>query len=220
MIKEFNRNYKKADFHSYCYTKRDSLVSTSEDEFNKIVTELEANAQECDKFNRELWSVVQKSFDEWVVLGKQFFGDSRKFNNLVKEFKAPLCFYQHSDCSSFLGEIKRERNKIVEDIKAKSLVEESKNLKNLAVKFLLERNLVAGRDYEIDDAIKFANETCWEELYKEKTSVPGAYPFNGMNCDEECSWDGVSKRCNCGNHRVCWDYEGDFRDMTLVGEAY
>jgi hypothetical protein len=139
---------------------------------------------------------------------------------LVSEFKSPLCFYQHSDCLSFISDIKRERTKIDQEIKAKKSTENAKNLKNLAVKFLLERDLIAGRDYEIDDAIKVANDTRWEELYKEKTAVPGDYPFNGMNCDFECGWDGVSNRCNCGNRRVCWDYDGDFRDMELYGEAY
>lgn len=41
--------------------------------------------------------------------------------------------------------------------------------------------------------------------------------FNGMNCNDwleedqpECpGWDGQSRRCECGNRRVCWEIEKD-----------
>lgn len=43
----------------------------------------------------------------------------------------------------------------------------------------------------------------------------GSIEFDGMNCNDfkgddeiECDgWDGVSRRCNCGNRRVYWDIE-------------
>jgi hypothetical protein len=43
----------------------------------------------------------------------------------------------------------------------------------------------------------------------------GSIPFDGMNCNDykeddeiECDgWDGASRRCDCGNRRVCWDFE-------------
>jgi hypothetical protein len=50
--------------------------------------------------------------------------------------------------------------------------------------------------------------------------------FNGQNCDDlgddwnngvPCTgWDGLSRRCNCGNRRVSWIVEGEF----AYGEAH
>lgn len=28
--------------------------------------------------------------------------------------------------------------------------------------------------------------------------------FSGQNCDDCIGWDGVSRRCSCGNRRVSW----------------
>lgn len=43
----------------------------------------------------------------------------------------------------------------------------------------------------------------------------GVDTFDGMNCNDyldddqpECTgWDGVDRRCDCGNRRVSWDIE-------------
>lgn len=43
------------------------------------------------------------------------------------------------------------------------------------------------------------------------------FDFNGQNCDNCSGWDGVSRRCNCGNRRVEWLFsESGF----WYGEAY
>lgn len=34
----------------------------------------------------------------------------------------------------------------------------------------------------------------------------GDYTVDG-NCEEDCTWDGVSRRCRCNNRRVCWAYD-------------
>ena len=43
--------------------------------------------------------------------------------------------------------------------------------------------------------------------------------FNGQNCDDaryndddpECGgWDGLSSRCECGNRRVAWTFDGNW----------
>jgi hypothetical protein len=30
------------------------------------------------------------------------------------------------------------------------------------------------------------------------------FAFGGQNCDDCSGWDGISRRCNCGNRRVEW----------------
>ena len=50
-----------------------------------------------------------------------------------------------------------------------------------------------------------------------KAVVDGYVEFEGMNCNdyldldaEECEgWDGVDRRCECGNRRVYWDASGN-----------
>ena len=61
--------------------------------------------------------------------------------------------------------------------------------------------------------------------YDDHFSDLSAIEFDGMNCndfaaDEEgCDgWDGVSRRCNCGNRRVDWVWE-EFASI-LYAEAY
>ena len=51
----------------------------------------------------------------------------------------------------------------------------------------------------------------------EKSVGDGYVKFDGMNCNDylddnaiECEgWDGVSRRCDCGNRRVYWTTYGD-----------
>ena len=38
------------------------------------------------------------------------------------------------------------------------------------------------------------------------------HDFDGQNCDGPCrGWDGESRRCDCGNRRVCWVEEDGHR---------
>ncbi len=47
--------------------------------------------------------------------------------------------------------------------------------------------------------------------------------FDGMNCfdcseeGEKCrGWDGESRRCDCTNRRVDWEYDSDFDEIRAV----
>lgn len=50
--------------------------------------------------------------------------------------------------------------------------------------------------------------------------------FNGMNCNdwsgEKClGWDGESRRCDCGNRRVSWEFYKDSSGTYVAyAEAY
>lgn len=53
--------------------------------------------------------------------------------------------------------------------------------------------------------------------------------FEGMNCNDylsydqrEClGWDGISRRCDCGNRRVYWNAYGDEKSgFTAVATAW
>lgn len=63
-----------------------------------------------------------------------------------------------------------------------------------------------------------------QELINEKTSDDCNYHhFSGQNCDECEGWDGVSRRCECGNRRVDWEFRistDNLEDAYIYGEAY
>lgn len=98
----------------------------------------------------------------------------------------------------------------------KDYVEEAK-------KFLTENKqefLEKDTDFSI---VSKADEFKYKLLIEEKIkSLNGALvDFDGKNCDEPCNgWDGISHRCECGNRRVYWSSNGDFKDMYIYGEAY
>ena len=56
-----------------------------------------------------------------------------------------------------------------------------------------------------------------EQLEHDKINSLGIHDkvgFSGSGCDSDCEgWDGRSRRCNCGNNRVKFDYDSD--DDTL-----
>lgn len=49
---------------------------------------------------------------------------------------------------------------------------------------------------------------------KQYPDPSGEFSFDGdYDCndgDGNCSWDGMSSRCNCGNRRVYWEFDGDW----------
>ena len=69
--------------------------------------------------------------------------------------------------------------------------------------------------------------TADEAIYNERIEVArrGFIDFDGKNCEDfdiECAgWDGVSRRCECGNRRVSWvAKQAPDGTFTAHGEAY
>ena len=66
----------------------------------------------------------------------------------------------------------------------------------------------------------------YQQLVAEKlASRPDRdFQFNGDDwCHDgegDCSWDGESRRCNCGNRRVYWESRGEGDDMTIYAQAW
>ena len=61
------------------------------------------------------------------------------------------------------------------------------------------------------------------EYYDRHFSQDDLIEFVGSNCKDfdddmvwDCEWDGYSRRCVCGNRRVCWNWE----NSILYAEAY
>ena len=86
--------------------------------------------------------------------------------------------------------------------------------------WLLARNLTLGTHFTLENAVSTANDIRFEELVAEAQQSDELYSFNGQNCDDCSGWDGISRRCDCGNRRVGWDHHGNFENMRIYGEAW
>jgi Ser-tRNA(Ala) deacylase AlaX len=90
-----------------------------------------------------------------------------------------------------------------------------------AVEFLQSHDALPVSDRE--DTIQRANDLAAKLEIKRLEEAGGFFSFNGQNCENECAgWDGVSRRCECGNRRVFWVI-GDghsFESPYVYAEAY
>lgn len=94
---------------------------------------------------------------------------------------------------------------------------------NAAINLLLESGKKLGEDFEISWAILAAEDLVFDREVKKLQEADTYYSFGGDDSCEGCfGWDGVSRRCYCGNRRVDWtkDWAFDFRDPVIYGEAY
>lgn len=62
-----------------------------------------------------------------------------------------------------------------------------------------------------------------DQAILEKMPPDGGFiDFYGKNCEDPCQgWDGMSRRCECGNRRVSWTVEKDSDgNFSATAEAY
>ena len=139
----------------------------------------------------------------------------------LKGLYAPIVYTREADTlqrikSHYEATIKEKEK---QEMLAKQQAYQS-SLQQNAIIFLLDNGKVLGQDFTVENAINSANKLKFEQLIKEKLESADEFSFNGENCDEDCGWDGIDRRCFCGNRRVCWEYEGDFNNMSVYAEAY
>jgi hypothetical protein len=118
---------------------------------------------------------------------------------------------------------KAKKDMYAEEVSARALKreEELTRLQTAAVKWLLERGLVLGADFDVGNALDIANDKAAEE-WKAAVEVRW-HSFGGDDNCENCSgWDGVSHRCDCGNRRVYWerDESHTFEKPSFNATAY
>jgi hypothetical protein len=122
---------------------------------------------------------------------------------------------------------KTEREKEERERKEKERADALKIKTERAVNFLIQRGKVLGRDFSIENAIDVANNIRYNEEVAAKTKemeeLGDVIDFVGMNCDDCPGWNGVDRRCACGNRRVYWEsYDSDFESeyYCLVAVAW
>lgn len=90
-----------------------------------------------------------------------------------------------------------------------------------AIAFLISKGKVIGKDFTSDSALEVAQDIVFQEKIAEATKDGGYHNFSGDdNCENCAGWDGESHRCDCGNRRVCWASEGNWKDLYIYGEAH
>lgn len=101
-----------------------------------------------------------------------------------------------------------------------------------AITWLISRGKVLGVDFTVSNAISIANSVACDEEIKRLSEGVDYHDFEGNNCSDcgsdwndgkQClGWDGVSRRCECGNRRVSWetsDYHS-FKNPHVRAVAY
>lgn len=97
------------------------------------------------------------------------------------------------------------------------------NLKAEAVLYLKEKGKIQDKDFTLDNCIEVADDLAYGIEVERLTKIGGLFDFDGQNCDGPCSgWDGISRRCECGNRRVSWTagWGHSFKNPYVRGEAY
>ncbi len=192
--------------------------------------ELLADAKEADRKNYAAKTAEREEFNKWKAEGKKFL-DLANFKKLEK--LTPLSDGTPSNeerhCEGFIeGQQGRAINlsDVVMGLIAKAKAEAETTRLEAAIVYLTERGEKLGETFSLADAVSKANNLEFNSQREAKiiSMAGGCIPFDGMNdmCEEnECDgWDGISNRCSCGNRRVYWTSDGDFRKMTLYGDAW
>lgn len=146
--------------------------------------------------------------------------DKDQIKELIIKHKVMVNTYEDikKDSIKFWGEkinkIEGELNEARKTLNEKIEKENRKiRLENFYVK-ILEEEVKRYEEYFRDD--EGDNERIMKEKIDKKIKECGTIFFKGCdNCDQ---WDGISKRCNCGNRRVGWIWTDN--DDDIEPEVY
>jgi hypothetical protein len=123
-----------------------------------------------------------------------------------------------------------EDRRIADEQKKKEQDEQKREREAAAIKYqqeaviwLQERGKVLGTDFTLEDAVGQAEEIAFSEEVARRLNSGGPFSFSGDDFCEGCDgWDGVSRRCACGNRRVGWtaaDWH-TFKEPSIYAEAF
>lgn len=146
----------------------------------------------------------------------------KKEINFLKKLMlwSPSSMYE-GELSERIKKVKEKKEK--EDREAKQH-EQQVTMCAQAILWLQAKGKVLGVDFFAHDAITQANKLSGQEEIAKRIQrlkeTGELIEFNGQNCDDCAGWDGVSRRCDCGNRRVDWVSDGTFLKPYVYAEAY
>ena len=189
---------------------------------DEILTEWETEYKKCNKANEELKADLLRSKEHIITSASLLFGQTSNVVNYLKKqrINSPSRF-NFNDLKLKVSKAKDAEASRAKEMKLEVSKEE---LTVKAIKWLTERGYSFGEDFNISNAITFANEITFNS--EVETQVRGLAEFNtftrfqGDDFCENCKgWDGVSTRCQCGAHRVEWK-SNDTDDFFLNPNIY
>lgn len=92
-----------------------------------------------------------------------------------------------------------------------------------AVLWLQEHGKKLGEDFNLNNAVAEAEQLAFDQEVARLTLCGELHSFAGDdNCENCGGWDGVSRRCECGNRRVSWTtgWGHSFEKPMVYAEAY
>lgn len=180
----------------------------------------------CEEYNESLRLQLSELKDKMIIDATYIWGER---SNVVKylskqQIHVPQLTYFDSIKKGVLKAREEQKQKLLNIESQKELVE----LQGKAIKYLTEKGKIINVDFKVDDVINIANCIAFEEAIvneqKKLTESQSYINFNGSDYCENCKgWDGVSRRCQCGNRRVGWVSFGNidfFLNPYIYGEAW
>jgi hypothetical protein len=190
------------------------------------LAEWEQQSVAIDKHNEDAYAAYYKAFETARITLLSFFSTGTKEykyltnNTHLPSYNRPVKF------EYFLNKYKKYKEDIETAERNKKSEEELKQLKNEAIQWLLDRGKRIGEDFTIENALYIANGIALDEEIERKIADIKNSPLGTIDIDDnfcECeTWDGESKRCNCGNRRMNWTsgWDHTFKHPIAIPEPY
>lgn len=186
----------------------------------------EKQNKECDEYNKKFKLYCIDLKNKMINDATYIWGDK---SDVVRYLQKTTI---HCPSLTNFDRIKTKVMKAREEKKQKTINIESYNklieLQGKAINYLIEKGKIINVDFTIDNVLSIANSIAYDEAItikqKELTETHTYIDFNGSDDCENClGWDGISRRCQCGNRRVSWGarYNADFFLYPYIyGEAW
>jgi hypothetical protein len=199
----------------------------SDEELAPIYDKFEAITADNLKIYRE----VSEEWTNATKLASDCFGENSNVHKYLKNHRIPSIPFQDLwRVKNSVADWRRAEAQRLQDQKQAERelqrAEEQERLTNEAIVYLQNKSFKLGTDFSISNAFEMANEIAHDDLVK--TTVEAIknggdyveleyYICEGDGCK---GWDGDSNRCDCGNRRLNWSYEGNFKEPWIRPEAH
>jgi hypothetical protein len=201
-----------------------------EDIPEEVLKKWEEDEKIIDEQNKIIEKENRDRYNAWVKEGQNIFNDNKHkvIKCIEKTGNKPRGIWPNAWMGTIrVSEIRKEIEGIKKFKKDKELNEKIKKDQEIylqdAIIYLQEKGKILGKNFIIENAIYLANDIARDlEIKHIQEELKGGYmSFSGDDSCENCKgWDGVSHRCDCGNRRVEWVWEGDFKNPYVYAEAY
>lgn len=206
-------DYRRASFE----TQTIDFASLSEER----IQAMKAEGEEVYAHNQSVTRQRAEAYNQATALLRQAL--PRDYATISKYLKR-YGFHTPSNPWEWLSRRIEEAKKKAEQERAiKVREEQAEALQGRAILWLQAKGKKLGEDFQVSNAIEVANGIAFEEEVAKRQAEGGLHSFSGEDSCENCGgWDGVSRRCECGNRRVSWEsgWGHSFENPYIHAEAY